>query len=438
MIWYVSLILLLVGFMALLALGLPVAFAFLSVNIVGAAYYMGGEAGLGLLVRNAYDAITNISLAPIPLFILMGELMYHSGLAGRAIEAVDKLIARVPGRLSLVAVVSGTIFSSLSGSTIANTAMLGSTLIPEMYRRGYHPHMAMGPILGTGGIAMLIPPSALGVLLASLGQIPVAELLIASIVPGIVMAGLFFLYIIVRCLLNPKLAPSYDIGHLTLWQRVRPFLIHVLPLLLIFVVVVGSMLGGFASPTESAALGCTATVIAAILYRSAHWKGISKAVIETAKLSVMILFIICGSITFSQILAFSNATEGMMALLDVKAMSPMTMLIAMMAILLILGCFMDQVSMMLITLPFFMPIVNALGINPVWFGVMMMIALEIGFTTPPFGLLLFVMKGVVPTETSMMTIFAAAAPFIGWMLVTLALVMAFPWMALWLPSLIVK
>jgi len=438
MVWYVSLILLLVGFMGLLALGLPVAFAFLTVNIAGAFYFMGGEAGLGLLVRNAYDAITNISLAPIPLFILMGELMYHTGLAGRAIDAVDKLIARVPGRLSLVAVVSGSIFSALSGSTIANTAMLGSTLIPEMYRRGYHPHMAMGPILGTGGIAMLIPPSALGVLLASLGQIPVAELLIASILPGIVMAALFFIYILVRCALNPKLAPSYDIGDMTLWQRVRPFLIHVLPLLLIFVVVVGSMLGGFASPTESAALGCTATVIAAVLYRAAHWKGLSKAMIETAKLSVMILFIICGSITFSQILAFSNATEGMMALLDVRTMSPMTLIVAMLLILLVLGCFMDQVSMMLITLPFFMPIVNALGINPVWFGVMMMIALEIGFTTPPFGLLLFVMKGVAPKGTSMPTIFAAAAPFIGWMLVTLVLVMIFPWMALWLPSLIVK
>ncbi|MSQ70797.1 MAG: TRAP transporter large permease [Betaproteobacteria bacterium] len=438
MVWYVTLTLMMALFMALLAIGLPVAFAFFTVNIVGALIFLGGEAGLGQLVRNASDAVINISLAPIPLFILMGELMYHTGLAGRAIDAVDKLIARLPGRLSLVAVVSGTIFSALSGSTIANTAMLGSTLIPEMYRRGYHPHMAMGPILGTGGIAMLIPPSALGVLLASLGQIPVAELLIASILPGIVMAGLFFVYILVRCALNPELAPAYDVGNLTLWQRLRPFVVHVLPLLLIFIVVVGSMLRGIASPTESAALGCSATVIAAVLYRSAGWKGISKALIETAKLSVMILFIICASITFSQILAFSNATEGMMTLLDVKTMSPLTLIIAMMVILLILGCFMDQVSMMLITLPFFMPIVNALGINPVWFGVMMMIALEIGFTTPPFGLLLFVMKGVVPEETSMATICAAAVPFIGLMLLTLVLVMMFPWMALWLPGMIVK
>jgi len=251
--WYWALIGMLAAFMVLLAAGLPVVFAFFAVNIGGALLFMGGEAGLQQLVRNAYDAVTNISLSPIPLFILMGEIMYQTGLAGRAIDAVDKLIARVPGRLSLVAIVSGTIFSTLSGSTIANTAMLGSTLVPEMARRGYHPHMAMGPILGTGGIAMLIPPSALGVLLASLGGIPVADLLIATILPGAVMAALFFGYVILRCMMNPALAPPYDVGRLTPWQRIGPFLFRVVPLLLIFVVVVGSMFGGIASPNEASA-----------------------------------------------------------------------------------------------------------------------------------------------------------------------------------------
>ncbi len=434
--WYWALIGMLAAFMVLLAAGLPVVFAFFAVNIGGALLFMGGEAGLLQLVRNSYDAVTNISLAPIPLFILMGEVMYQTGLAGRAIDSVDKLIARVPGRLSLVAIVSGTIFSALSGSTIANTAMLGSTLVPEMTRRGYHPKMAMGPILGTGGIAMLIPPSALGVLLASLGGIPVADLLIATILPGVVMAALFFGYVVVRCSLNPALAPPYDVGHLTLWQRLGPFLFQVVPLLLIFVVVVGSMFGGIASPNEASALGCTATVIAAAAYRCLTLRTLMRSLIETAKLSVMILFIICASITFSQILSLSNATEGLMQVLDVKTMSPLVLIAAMMAILLVLGCFMDQVSMMLITLPFYMPIVKLVGIDPVWFGVMMMIALEIGFTTPPFGMLLFVMKGVAPPDTRMSDIMAAALPFIALELFTLLLVLAMPWLALWLPSLI--
>jgi tripartite ATP-independent transporter DctM subunit len=332
--------------------------------------------------------------------------------------------------------VSGTIFSTLSGSTIANTAMLGSTLVHEMTRRGYHAKMSMGPILGTGGIAMLIPPSALGVLLASLGGIPVADLLIATILPGAVMAALFFGYVILRCTMNPSLAPPYDVGHLTPWQRFGPFLFQVVPLLLIFVVVVGSMFGGIASPNEASALGCTATVIAAAAYRCLTLRNLMRSLIETAKLSVMILFIICASITFSQILSLSNATEGLMQVLDVKAMSPLVLIVAMIIILLMLGCFMDQVSMMLITLPFFMPIVKAVGIDPVWFGVMMMIALEIGFTTPPFGMLLFVMKGVAPPETRMADIMAAALPFIALEFATLLLVLAVPWLALWLPSLI--
>jgi TRAP-type C4-dicarboxylate transport system permease large subunit len=496
MTWYWALALMLGAFLVLLALGLPVAFAFLAVNMGGAILFMGGMAGLQQLVRNAYDAVTNISLSPIPLFILMGEVMYHTGLAGRAIEAVDRLIARVPGRLSLVAISSGTVFSALSGSTIANTAMLGSTLVPEMLRRGYHPHMAMGPILGTGGIAMLIPPSALGVLLASLGGIPVADLLIATILPGLVMAALFFGYVVVRCSISPALAPSYEVAlpagavkpypivaglalgagiaawlappflsgsplvaALLVWAGViaagvalrcaasrgyrrwylwvwGPFVVKVLPLLLIFVVVVGSMFAGLASPNEAAALGSTATMLAAALYLRLTPRALARSLLETAKLSVMILFIICASVTFSQILSLSNATAGLMQVLDLKAMSPLLLILAMMAILLVLGCFMDQVSMMLITLPFFMPIVKEVGIEPVWFGVMMMIALEIGFTTPPFGLLLYVMKGVAPPGTPMRQIMGAAAPFILMMLATLLMVLAMPWLALYLPSLI--
>ena len=181
--WYFALGMLLGMLILFMATGLPVAFSFFAVNLVGAVVFLGGEAGLMQLVRNAVWSVTTFSLAPIPLFILMGEIMFHTGMAFRAIDAVDRLIARVPGRLSLVAVTGGTIFSTLSGSTMANVAMLGSSLLPEMQRRGYHPSMAMGPILGTGGIAMLIPPSALAVLLASLAQMPVAELLIAGIVP---------------------------------------------------------------------------------------------------------------------------------------------------------------------------------------------------------------------------------------------------------------
>jgi tripartite ATP-independent transporter DctM subunit len=434
--WYSALILLLGSLVVLLMLGLPVVFAFFAVNVVGAMLFLGGEPGLQQLVRNAVESVTRFSLAPIPLFLLMGEVMFHTGLARRAIDAVDKLIARVPGRLSLVAVASGTIFSALSGSTLANTAMLGSTLLPEMRKRGYDPLIAMGPILGTGGIAMLIPPSALAVLLASLGEISVADLLMAGILPGLLMASLFFGYVIVRCTLNPGLAPRYEIGEMTWRERVVPFLVYVVPLLGIFVVVVGSILGGIASPTESAALGSVASVVAAAAYRSLRWRDLVVAFAETAKVSVMILFIICASITFSQILAFSGATDGLMQLFIGADITPLATVAIMLLILLFLGAFMDQLSMMLITLPFYMPIAQHAGIDLVWFGVLMLIVLEIGFTTPPFGLLLFVMKGVAPPDTTMRQIYLAAAPFILLMLLTVALLFAVPGIATWLPGLL--
>lgn len=432
--WYMALLLLLGSLVALLLLGLPVVFAFFTVNMIGAFYFLGGEPGLSQVVRNAVDAVTTFSLAPIPLFLLMGEIMFRTGIAQNAIDAMDRLIARVPGRLSLVAIVGGTVFSTLSGSTLANTAILGSTLMPEMRKRGYHPSIAMGPILGTGGIAMLIPPSALAVILASLGQISVADLLVAGILPGLTMAGLFFVYVVVRCSLNPALAPAYEIAHMSARERFMPFLVYVVPLFGIFVVVVGSILAGIASPTESAALGSVSSLLAAAAYRALTWSNFMHALRETAKISVMILFIICASITFSQILAFSGATNGLLALITALNPDPLVLVIFMLCVLLFLGAFMDQLSMMMITLPFFIPLLNAAGVDVVWFGVLMLIMLEIGFTTPPFGLLLFVMKGVAPPETTMQQIFAAALPFIALMLLTVVLIMIFPPIATWLPT----
>lgn len=434
--WYLALAMLLGMLTVFMAIGVPVAFAFFAVNLVGAAVFLGGEAGLMQFVRNAVSSVTQFSLVPIPLFILMGEIMFHTGMAVRAIDAIDRLISRVPGRLSLVAVSAGTVFSTLSGSTMANTAMLGSVLLPEMIKRGYHPTMAMGPILGTGGIAMLVPPSALAVLLASLAQMPIAKLLIAGIVPGVIIAALFFVYIVVRCRLNPSLAPAYQLEAMSLADRLRPFLIYVLPLLSLFVLVVGSILLGWATPSESAALGAVGAIIAALCYRCLTWEGLKVAFLETAKVTGMALFIICASITFSQILAFAGAVDGLLETISAIGLSSMTLLLLMLVILLILGAFIDQLSMMLITLPFFIPLAEHAGFEVVWYGVLLLIVLEISFTTPPFGLLLFVMKGVAPENTTMRQIYAAAAPFILLEILVLALVIVFPGLATWLPDLI--
>lgn len=435
--WHHALVLLLGMLCGLLLVGLPVAFAFFAVNVVGALVFLGGDAGLLQMIRNAVTALTNYSLAPIPLFVLMGEILLHTGVAFRAIDAIEKLIARVPGRMPIVSVAGGTVFAALSGSSMANTAMLGSALLPEMLRRGYDPRIAMGPIMATGGIAMLIPPSALAVLLGSLAGISISKLLIAGVVPAVLMAVLFVGYIVVACLVDPSRAPREDAPTQRGWARYRPFVVDVVPLSAIFVAVVGSLVAGIATPTESAALGCVASALAALGYRAIDRRKVVLSLTETAKISVMILFIIVASLTFAQILAFSGATSGLVSLVAASGLSPFEIVVAMVLVLLFLGCFVDQVSMLMITVPFFIPLAKALDIDLLWLGVIYLLSMEISFLTPPFGLLLFVMKGVAPPQISLGTVYRAAMPFLLLELLVLALVVLRPEMGTWLPNRIV-
>lgn len=420
---------------ALMGIGVPVAFAFLALNLAGAYFILGGESGLRLLAMSTTEAVTSFSLVPIPLFILMGEILLHTGLATRAIHAIERLITGVPGRLSLVAVVSGGVFASLSGSSIANTAVLGRVLLPDMLRLGYHPLLSVGPILAIGGVAMLIPPSALAVLFGSLAGISISKLLLAGIVPGIILAALFFLFIVAISRLRPDLAPAQAEETEPFRRRLRPFLIYVLPLLTIVIIVVGSILSGIATPTESAALGSIATVLVAACYRSLSWKAISKALSGTAATTATIFIIISGSIAFSQILSFSGTTRQLVAVVTSMDIGIGTLVIMMLLVALLLGMLMDQISIMLITLPFFMPLINLGGVDPIWFGVMMLIALEVGLITPPFGLLLFIMQSVAPEGVTMRQILSSITPYIGIEVFGLLLIFAFPVLALWLPGL---
>ena len=311
--WHMASLLLLGGSTILLLVGMPVAFSFIAINIVGAMVFLGGEAGVGQLVRNSSVAVVNFSLTPIPLFILMGEVLFHTGLAIKVIEAVERLIRRVPGRLAVVAVVAGTIFSAISGSTIATTAMLGSLMLPIMLSRGYHPTMATGPIMAIGAVDMLIPPSALTVLLGSLSGISISKLLFGGVVPGLILSIAFVVYIVARARTDPTLAPPTPVEELSGWARFDSLVRYVLPLVSIFVVVIGAMSGGIATPTESAALGALATMALAAVYRALTFLAVKKAVHGTIIISGMILFIILGATTFSQILTFSGATDGIVS-----------------------------------------------------------------------------------------------------------------------------
>jgi len=434
MTWW-QLTLLIFGALSLLLLsGIPVAFAFITINIAGGLVYLGGVDGLPQLARSGLSAITNFSLTPIPFFLLMGELLLHTGVAMKAIDAFDGLISRVPGRLAVIAVVAGTVFSAISGSTVATTALLGSVLLPQMLARGYHPHMGVGPIMAIGGVDALIPPSAITVLFGSLASISVSGLLLGGVVPGMMLSVMFVGYIVFKAWRNPEMAPSFETPKLHGWQRWRPVVVYVSPLVGIFLVVIVAMTRGWATPTEAAAIGALATVVMCALYRSLSLKHLAQALLGTAAVSGMILFIIFGATTFSQILVFTGATNGMVNLIQGQGFSAGTVLVIMMLILLVLGCFLDQVAIMLITLPFFMPIVQQYGIDPVWFGIMFMICMQLGLLTPPFGTLLFTMRSVAPSSVTTLDIYRAVMPYVGFGMLMLLLVFLFPSLATWLPS----
>ncbi len=421
------------GSTVLIFLGLPVAFCFLVINLVGAMLFLGGEVGLTQVARSSISSIANFSLTPIPLFILMGEVLFHTGLAVKVIDGVERLIKQVPGRLAVVAVVAGTVFSAISGSTIATTAMLGGLMVPMMISRGYHPTMATGPIMAIGAVDMLIPPSALTVLLGSLSGISISKLLIGGIVPGLLLSAAFITYIVVRVKLNPTLAPSSVFTKYEGWDRWRPLFQYVIPLISIFAVVVISMTAGWATPTESAAIGALFTIALALAYRALSFRNLTQALLGTAAISGMILFIIFGAVTFSQILSFSGASDGIVELITSQGLPPLAIVAAMMLVLVFLGIFVDQVSMMMITLPIFMPLIQKFGVDPVWFGVMFLICMQLGLLLPPHGLLLMTMKGVAPPEVTMAHVFRAVVPYVLMSLLMLGLVFSVPEIALWLP-----
>ncbi|WP_417743400.1 TRAP transporter large permease [Salipiger sp.] len=433
--WYWAMALLLGTIMGLMALGMPVALAFLASNIAGAYVFMGGMNGISQLLDNGFGALTRFSLVPIPLFLLMGEIFFYTGLGERMFNAIDRLLGRVPGRLSYVTVIGGTGFSTLSGSSMGSTALLGSLMVPEMSKRGYKKHMSIGPILGTGGLAIIIPPSALAVLLATLAQIDVGQLLLAGVIPGVLLAGLYIVLIWAQTRIDPEAAPAYDVAPLAGREKLKLIAKDILPMMSVMVFTVWGMVAGVFTPSEAAAFGALGVLILAVIFRCLSFDAMVKSVKGALRVTLMAYLIVFGSATFSQLLAFSGGSRGLINWATGFELAPLAMLAVMFGVLLILGMFMEQISMMLLTVPIFFPLAAQMGFDPIWFGLIMLLGLEISFTTPPFGLLLFVMKGVAPPGTTMHQIYMSALPFIGCSLLLVLILVAFPGLALWLPGL---
>lgn len=432
---YQLLLLILGVFVLLMMIGFPIGFSFLAVMLGCSLILMGPDKGWSFFLGSVFDSLTKFTLTPIPMFIMMGSILFHCGLAVKSIDALSKWLGAIPGRLSILSNLTGGLLGLLSGSALGTTALLGTLLAPEMRARGYSKTMTYGPILASGGLAMIIPPSNLTVIFATIAHISVGKLLVAGLIPGLLMMLFYGGLIVARTVHNPSLAPSYEVSAAPLREKMQAMLINVLPLGFIIFLVTGLIVVGVATPTEAAATGAAGAFLLAALYRALKWDVFVKTMKETVKISTMVFFIVAGSITYSQILAFSGISRLITRSILDLSVSPNVTLLIMMLIVILLGTLMDQVAIIMITVPIFFPIITALEINPFLFGVLMLINLQIALTTPPFGMLLFVIKGVATEEVSMGELYRSAIPFILCDLTVMFLIFVFPSIALWLPNL---
>jgi tripartite ATP-independent transporter DctM subunit len=436
--WEVASLIIFGTLLILMLTGMPVAIAFMLTCVIGAFMFWGGLVGLQQLALSYFSSISLFIFLPLPLFILMGSIIFESGVGEDVVNAVDKLLGRLPGRLAVLAISAGVLLGSMIGVSAGTVAILGKVLVPEMVKRGYKSPMSFGPVVGSGTLAVLIPPSALIVALGAIGKIPIGPLLMAIILPGLLVATLFIVYIVVRCKLQPELAPMYEVVHTTSSEKIKTIVFQILPIGIVIFAVIGVVFIGIATPTEAGALGVIGCYLLVLLRGKFSWKMLKNSTVGVAEVSVMIFAILISAISFSRILATSGAVKGLIDLTTSLPVAPITVIILTQIVILFLGCFLEPGSIIMITAPMFVPIASALGFDPVWYGVIMTINIQLGLITPPLGLDVFTVKPFAPSHVTLGEIFRASMPFCGLGYLALILIMIWPQIALWMPGLMSK
>lgn len=434
MAWPFAILLIFGCLVILMATGMPIFFAFMLTCMMGALLFWGGLAGMEQLLMSVFSSVTTFVFFPVPLFILMGNIIFESGVGTLLVDAVDKVLGRLPGRLSILAIGAGVLLGTMIGISGGSIAVLGKSLVPEMRRRGYKKPMILGPIVASGTLAVLIPPSALAVVIGALGKVSIGKLLIAIIPPGLVVAVLFAAYIIVRCTLQPSLAPSYAVAHISVLEKLSTTVRHILPIGIVIFAVIGVIFIGIATPSEAAALGAIACYLLAALYRKLNRRMVKESAKSTVQIAIMVFMIMTASISFSRILVSSGAIAGLVNLASTLPVPPIVIIIATQVVVVFLGCFMDPASIVMISVPIFMPIVQALGYDTLWYAVILLINVQLGLITPPFGLDVYTMKALAPPDVTIGDVFRSSTPFLAIGFLLMALIMIFPALALWLPS----
>ena len=434
--WYTIIILGVVFLFTLFLSGAPIFLAFLTAILAG-VYFIIGTFGFPMFINSVYDTATTTSLASIPLFILMGELLFRSGTMDVLFESIDKLIGKVKGRQYVLVVVLSAVFGALSGVAMAVAAMLGRAIMPGMQNRGYDRKIAAGLIIGGASLAPIIPPSLLAIIVGSLADVSIAKLLIAGVIPGLFVGGIFLVYVFVRIGIDASLAPANLTGEraeVSAGEKVFA-IVRTLPFIIVIFSVMGFIMLGIATPSESAATGVIGSLLTAAIYRKLSIKMIWSSLMAAITVSSMILVIMAMSKMFTQLLAFTGATTELVNLVANLGYSPTVMLIIMLAVPFVLCMFIDTIAVILLTIPIYQPVVTALELDPVWFWLLFLINITLGAITPPFGYTLFAFKAVVP-EMSISQVYRATWPFVALFLLGIAMIIIFPGIATWLPNLV--
>ncbi|MEN2977849.1 TRAP transporter large permease subunit (plasmid) [Tistrella bauzanensis] len=422
------------GLVGLMLTGLPLAFVLGGLSILFTVL-LWDPAALTITVLQIFDTMRSESLMSIPLYVLMASVLQRSGIIEALYRAMELWFTRIPGGLAIGTVIICTIMAAMTGIVGAAVAAMGILALPSMLKRGYDQKLALGTICAGGTLGILIPPSVVTIVYAVTAQVSIGQMFVGGIVPGLLLASLYVGYIVIRGLINPKLAPRGELD-VPLAVRIRALRSLILPFLIILGVL-GSIYAGIATPTEAAAVGVLGAVLSAAVEGRLRLPMLAGAGMDTLRVTAMILWITMGAKAFVAIFTGTGGADFLLDFIRDLDANRWVILLAMMGVLLFLGLFLDEIGIILLCVPVFLPVIQFLDFNPLWFGILFMVSAQMAYITPPFGYTLFYLKGTLPPEIGMGTVYKAIIPFVGLQMLGLLICAAFPELVLWLPGLMV-
>ncbi|HSG65037.1 MAG TPA: TRAP transporter large permease, partial [Gammaproteobacteria bacterium] len=414
--------------LGLLAIGVPIAFAMAFTGLVGLWIVDGPASTMAQIALVPWEHGRDFVFVTVPLFVLMGQLFYHAGLASDLYDGLRKWVGRVPGGLAIASVLACGGFGAVTGSSIATVATMGTIVMPEMRRYQYNPRLATGALAASGTLGILIPPSLIFIFYGVMTETSIGALFIAGIVPGVITALMFSAIILARCVRHPELGPK---GPAASWRERFGSLTRLGPVTALFLLIVGGIYVGIFTPTEAAGVGCVGVLVTAAMRRKLSRAAAAAALRGTALISSMIFAIIVGGYLIARFLAITGVTDFLVDAIIAAELGRIALLLMLVVLYFVLGAMLDVFGMLVLTIPFVFPVVTEIGIDPVWFGVFVVIMAELALVTPPIGANVFIMRRVAP-EVPMEEIFLGVFPFVIGELGVLALLIAFPDLALWL------